>query len=311
MPLFLGIDTSNYKTSVALFDAEEDRVFCRSQSLCVSGHAMGLRQSEALFQHIRVLPGLIAALAPYEPGRLGAVAASVTPREAPSSYMPCFLTGRAVAESVAVVLGVAFRPFSHQQGHIASAHFSDSPDVLTRPFLCWHLSGGTTELLLVTPDESGLPLARTLGGSLDISAGQAVDRAGHMLGLPFPSGAAISALAESSAVHAYFAPRIDGFSFSLSGLENKFRQLKNKGAEDRDIARYVILSILSAVEAVSKKAIEAYGLPLVCSGGVMASAIIRQALVGRFGAVMVPAEYTGDNAAGIAYLASLSGKVMI
>lgn len=306
MPLFLGIDTSNYKTSVALYDSESGFVFNRSEFLTVAENTAGLRQSEALFQHIKILPGLIPTFSADTRDTLRAVSASVSPRESEQSYMPCFLAGKAIAQSLAVMMDVPFFPFSHQQGHIASARFSDHPEILKSPFLCWHLSGGTTELLLVKPDSSGIPHAEVVGASLDISAGQAIDRVGLMLSLRFPAGEAVSKLAGRSSSNEALSPKIKGFSFSLSGLENKCMDMKKNDAADEDIARYVLLSILSAVDRVTRKALDVHRLPLLLSGGVMASTLIRQALTDRFNAVVIPEKYTGDNAAGIAFLASLA-----
>ena len=190
----LALDTSNYTTSVAVFDGQTG---CnRSKLLEVRPGELGLRQSDALFQHVRELPGLFEQL--ERQGLLdgiAAVGASTRPREAEGSYMPCFLAGAAQGQSLAHVLGVPFYAFSHQQGHLAAAAWSAGRmDLLDRPFLAWHLSGGTTELLNVVPDGANVR-AEKLGGTSDISAGQLIDRTGVLLGLPFPAGRGLDALA--------------------------------------------------------------------------------------------------------------------
>ena len=192
-PCCLGIDTSNYTTSVALFDGGEGHNLGRL--LEVPPGALGLRQSDALFQHVKRLPELLHQL--REEGRLtglAAVGASVKPRWVEGSYMPCFLAGESLGRSLADALGAPFFPCSHQQGHLAAAAWSAGRmDLLDRPHLAWHLSGGTTELLYVTPEGPSLR-AEKIGGTSDLSAGQLIDRTGQLLGLAFPAGKALDAL---------------------------------------------------------------------------------------------------------------------
>ena len=188
MPVCLGIDTSNYTTSVALFDGM--RGYNLGRLLEVPEGALGLRQSDALFQHVKRLPLLIHQL--RTEGKLdapiSAVGASVKPRWVEGSYMPCFLAGESQGRSLADLLHVPFYPCAHQQGHIAAAAWSAGrAELLDRPHLAWHLSGGTTELVLVEP--AGATVECTcIGGTSDISAGQLIDRTGKLLNLTFPAG---------------------------------------------------------------------------------------------------------------------------
>ena len=189
----LALDTSNYTTSAAVFDG---RTGCnRSKLLEVRPGELGLRQSEALFQHVRELPGLLEQLEGQ--GLLDgitAVGASTRPREVEGSYMPCFLAGSSQGRSLAHTLGVPFFAHSHQQGHLAAAAWSAGRlDLLDGPFLAWHLSGGTTELLRVEPQGYSVK-GEIIGGTTDISAGQLIDRTGVLLGLDFPAGKALDAL---------------------------------------------------------------------------------------------------------------------
>ena len=178
----LGIDTSNYTTSAAVFDGSGG--YNAGRLLEVRPGELGLRQSDALFQHIKHLPGRFAELqAEGWLTGLSAVGASTRPRAVEGSYMPCFLAGASQGQSLAHVLGVPFYAFSHQQGHLAAAAWSAGRmDLLDRPFLAWHLSGGTTELLRAEPEGDGVAVrAEILGGTTDISAGQLIDRPGLRL----------------------------------------------------------------------------------------------------------------------------------
>ncbi len=183
----LGLDTSNYTTSAALFDGEEG--YNAGKLLEVPEGQLGLRQSEALFQHIKALPDRMQELRKTGPLKdVAAVAASTRPREVEGSYMPCFLAGESLGHSLAHTLNVPFFAVSHQQGHLAAAAWSAGHmELLDRPFLAWHLSGGTTELLYVEPDGVNVR-AEKIGGTSDISAGQLIDRTGVLLGLAFPAG---------------------------------------------------------------------------------------------------------------------------
>ena len=179
----LGLDTSNYTTSAALFDGEEG--YNAGKLLEVPEGQLGLRQSEALFQHIKALPDRMQELRKTGPLKdVAAVAASTRPREVEGSYMPCFLAGESLGRSLAHALNVPFFAVSHQQGHLAAAAWSAGHmELLDRPFLAWHLSGGTTELLYVEPDGVNVR-AEKIGGTSDISAGQLIDVPGCCWGLP-------------------------------------------------------------------------------------------------------------------------------
>ena len=189
----IGFDTSNYTTSAAVFGA--GRAENRGKLLTVPEGALGLRQSDALFQHVKRLHLMAEQLrADGAVGDIAAVGASTRPREVEGSYMPCFLVGEGEGRALAAALGVPFYPCSHQQGHVAAAAWSAGrEDLLDRPHLAWHLSGGTTELLRVEP-EGHTVRAEVIGGTSDIAAGQLIDRTGVLLGLPFPAGKALDAL---------------------------------------------------------------------------------------------------------------------
>ena len=183
----LGFDTSNYTTSVAIFDGASGEN--QSRLLPVKAGALGLRQADALFAHVKSLPALTGGLFSHvDPGSVAAVGVSTRPRAVEGSYMPCFLAGVCLAQTVAALLKVPLVEVSHQQGHLAAALWSAGrQELFASPFLAWHLSGGTTELLYTQPHGWNLDCSR-IGGTTDISAGQLIDRTGQLLELPFPAG---------------------------------------------------------------------------------------------------------------------------
>ncbi len=299
----LGFDTSNYTTSAAVFGggvAEN-----RGRLLTVPEGALGLRQSGALFQHVKRLHLMVERLrADGALGRIAAVGASTRPREAEGSYMPCFLVGEGEGRALAAALGVPFYPCSHQQGHIAAAAWSAGrEDLLDRPCLVWHLSGGTTELLKVEPDGHTVRGA-IVGGTSDIAAGQLVDRAGVLLGLPFPAGKALDGLYPEADGAGFFRVKLNGLTFSLSGMENKVKELAERGEKPANIARFTIDTILNVLLRATQEAQRRWpGLPVLCSGGVASNRQIRAAMEGACGAVFAQPQYAADNALGVAILA--------
>ena len=303
MPV-LGLDTSNYTTSAAVFDGEGGRN--QGRLLEVRPGELGLRQSDALFQHVKHLPEVVEALLGEEGlGTVQAVGASTRPRAVEGSYMPCFLAGASQGQVVSQVLGVPFYAFSHQQGHLAAAAWSAGRlDLLDRPFLAWHLSGGTTELLRVEPEEDGVAVrAEILGGTSDISAGQLIDRTGVLLGLPFPAGKEVEKLSRQAQKREYYKVKVNGLTFSLSGMENKVRQMVQRGEEPAEIAWFAQETVCRVVQACTKAAMEQYpGLPVLCSGGVASNGRLKELLRQNCGALFAQPQFSTDNAMGTAIL---------
>ena len=301
MPV-LGLDTSNYTTSAAVFDGQDG--LNASRLLTVKEGELGLRQSEALFQHVQRLPGQVEKLAQSGLLRdIRAVGASTRPRAVEGSYMPCFLAGTSQGQSMAYLLGVPFFAVSHQQGHLAAAAWSAGHlELMDRPFLAWHLSGGTTELLRVWPDGVNVQ-AEILGGTSDISAGQLIDRAGVMLGLQFPAGKALDQLYDSGSDCKTYPIKLNGLTFSLSGMENKVRQFHEKGAPAGEVARFVLDLVTDVVLRTTQAAQKEYpGLPVLCSGGVASNRRLRQVMESGCGALFSQPQYSTDNAMGVAIL---------
>lgn len=299
MPV-LGLDTSNYTTSAALFDGTSGENIGRL--LDVRPGELGLRQSDALFQHVKRLPELLERLLK---GRteIQAVGASTRPRAVEGSYMPCFLAGESQGRGIASALDVPFYTHSHQQGHLAAAAWSAGRlDLLDVPFLAWHLSGGTTELLLVRPEGTSVA-AEIIGGTSDLSAGQLIDRTGLLLGLQFPAGRALDELYSQADV--CYEPRVKlkGLTFSLSGMENQVKALAEEGEKPANIARFAIDAISNVVWRTTREAQKRYpGLPVLCSGGVASNTQLRAGLISLCGALFAEPRYSTDNAMGTAIL---------
>lgn len=302
--MYLGIDTSNYTTSIAVFDGINGEN--RSRLLDVKPGELGLRQSDAVFAHIKRLPELADALFQCaDRAAIRAIGVSTRPRAVEGSYMPCFLSGVSAAKTMAAVLGVPCYEFSHQQGHIAAALWSAGRmDLMKQPHLAWHLSGGTTELLLVEPEGKNVR-ASQIGGTDDISAGQIMDRTGKLLNLNFPSGKALDALSREAESHDYFKVKTNMLRFSFSGLENKVTQYYTSGHTSAETAQYAVHSVCDAVIRTTKDALKEYpGLPVVFSGGVASNSMLRESCQ-AFEAIFAQPALSTDNALGIAVLAWL------
>ncbi len=301
MMCFLGIDTSNYTTSVAL--SCDGRIEKNVRvPLKVSEGERGLRQSDAVFQHTVNIPVAFESLGAV---RVDALGVSVSPRDNEGSYMPCFLSGVACASALSSTMGIPLYRFSHQAGHIAAALYScGREDLHHSSFLAFHVSGGTTELTLV--DNGRITL---LGGTKDISAGKAIDRIGVKLGLAFPCGKALSGLCRDPFAVKPGRLSVDGLSFNLSGLENKAEKMIADGADKGAVADYTISHICAVIERLTENALSAYGeLPVIYAGGVMSNEHIRERIESRFGGLFADSEFSCDNAAGISRLTELTHK---
>lgn len=301
----LGIDTSNYTTSVALHT--NTTVLHRRKLLPVATGERGLRQSDAVFHHTRQLPDMVEQLFEQTDIRPNVVAVSDRPTEEDGSYMPCFLTGVGLARSLASVLAVPMYTFTHQQGHVAAALYgADKLDWINQPFLAFHVSGGTTDALLVEPDAESVIRCRKVAGSLDLKAGQLIDRVGVMMGLTFPAGAEMDKLCCDIGGLDKARPSMDGVNCHLSGAENQCRALFEKGASQAEVARYAFSFVTETIASMTERLFEQYGeMPLLYAGGVMSSKFISAQLKNRFGGSFAPAEFSADNAVGISVLGSM------
>ncbi len=305
MALYLGLDTSNYTTSIALYDTERKSVRMEKKLLPTAPGALGLRQSDAVFAHVQQLGTLSEELFSGRGEQLSGIGVSVFPRRAEGSYMPCFLVGKMSAELLSSSMGLPMYTFSHQEGHIAAALFSAGKlSLLKERFIAFHLSGGTTDALLVEPGEPVMKVTN-VAHSLDLKAGQAVDRVGLMLGLKFPCGPALTELALTCHEKIKVRPTMKGADCCLSGIENQCRKLLDSGKDSAYVALYCLRSIEAALIGMTEALLAQYGkLPLVYAGGVMSNILIRKTIEERFGGFFAEPVYSSDNAAGIALLAA-------
>ena len=306
--MFLGIDTSNYTTSSALYDDETKEIFQQKKLLPVKEGELGLRQSDAVFAHVKQLGEIVSSLFKDHNSAIDAIGVSTRPRDLDGSYMPCFLVGEMVAKCLSSSHGVPCYSFSHQQGHVAAALYSaDRTDLFGERFLAFHLSGGTTEALLVEPDEDRIMHCEKVAGSLDLKAGQAIDRVGVMLSLPFPAGKYLEELALLSTKQYKIKPTMKGLDCSLSGIENRCSKMLEDKEKPEDIALFCIKSVEAALCGMTDGLLDTYGnLPLVYAGGVMSDSIIRHTMEQKYDGIFAKPEFSSDNAAGIAVLTAIA-----
>lgn len=305
--LYLGIDTSNYTTSAALYDSESNSIRQVRKLLPVKKGEKGLRQSDAVFSHIGQLSPLIDELLSGTNSSPVCVGVSSRPRNVEGSYMPCFTVGICAAGIIASALKIPVHHFSHQQGHIVAALYSSGHlELINEKFIAFHVSGGTTEALLVTPDKDNIINCEIIASSTDLKAGQAVDRTGVMLGLDFPCGMKLDALAAKSNKNYKIKPSVRDGNCSLSGVENKCRAMLQSGETPEDTAKFCIQYICASLDSMTEYIIEKYGkLPLLFAGGVMSNSYIKKELAEKYGAYFAESMYSSDNAAGTALLAYL------
>lgn len=304
---FFGFDTSNYTTSVAIYDDEKNKIISRKKLLNVKVGERGLRQSEALFQHTVNLPSLVTDITDESGVDFDAVGASVAPRLVEGSYMPCFLAGKNVAQCVAAATGAPFFSTSHQHGHIAAAIFgSGRTELFNSGFIAFHLSGGTTEALLVTPDDDEVFHIELIAESLDLKAGQLIDRTGVLLGLDFPCGAELDSLSLKSDRIFNIKPTLKGNNCCLSGIENQVNAMFDSGCPAEDIASYAVSSVIKTVERMAENLLNDFGdLPLLFAGGVSSNSKMRSEFKRKFNASFAPPSFSADNAAGVAIITSI------
>ena len=313
---YLGIDTSCYTTSIACVEADAEKqgiVLDERTVLSVPLGGRGLRQSDALFQHNRNLPALLERLfASVDPKRIAAVAVSAAPTAEPGSYMPVFLAGKLAAKAIAGALSIPLLETTHQSGHVRAALFGREALLERERFLAVHLSGGTTDLLSVRPIPVGgrhFELEK-MGQANDLHAGQFVDRIGVALGLPFPCGRHLEALATAATDRSIRIPSaVRGLDCSLSGAETRAYQLIQDGMARESVAFAVYDCLSRTLAKLLKHAAETTGCgDVLLSGGVASSRLLAQMLSARVdGAARLwfgRGDLSSDNAVGAALLAA-------
>ena len=310
--LYLGIDTSNYTTSVALCDGNGRIVLNLKKLLDVKEGERGLRQSDALFAHTKNLPELMDELSVfltenYPERKIKAVGFSARPRDVEGSYMPCFLAGACAAKSIAAALGCPYYDFSHQNGHVMAALYSAGRlDLLESdaPFAAFHVSGGTTELLLVR-GVNGEPKARLVGGTEDVNAGQAIDRTGVLMGMKFPCGKEMEQACNNAANIPHQKTRISvrGLTCNLSGLENLAAKLYRESGDVAKTSAYCFDFIADTLYSMTLNARRVYGdIHVLFAGGVMSNSRIKTHLAFLGNVSFSEPQFSADNAAGVALM---------
>lgn len=307
MRVFLGFDTSNYTTSAALVGENGELIANLKRPLPVKEGAVGLRQSDAVFAHVKNLPSLTEELGRCLEGcEPIAIGVSTRPRNIEGSYMPCFLVGQGVADSLAAVSRVPVFTFSHQCGHMMAAIASSGAfSLLERSFAAFHVSGGTTDVLRVCTSQDGGFLAECVGGAADLHAGQVIDRVGVYMGVPFPCGIHMERLALE--FHGRLPNKkisVNGLHANLSGLENIAKRMYDETADPSLVSAFVFRYIAETLAALSQAYTDAYGdAPFLYAGGVMSNALIKAYIAERFNAHFAEPALSSDNAVGIAHLA--------
>lgn len=306
MDCFVGFDTSNYTTSASVCSATGEIVANIKLPLPVKEGECGLRQSDAVFAHVKNLPQVLKELRDaVRPYRVLAVGCSTRPRDAEGSYMPCFLSGRVAAEAFAAALDVPVFETAHQDGHIMAALYSSGnmEELLKAPFCAFHVSGGTTEVLYVLPQENGFDVS-LVGGTADLNAGQAIDRVGVMMGLKFPCGREMESLA-STFEGKLPAARVcvkDG-RCNLSGLQNLAEKLWKEQSDPAMISAYVFSFVGKTLQKMTEALDARYpNIPIVYAGGVMSNRALQEMLSKRPNTYFAAPAFSADNAAGVALL---------
>lgn len=305
---YLGIDTSCYTTSVALFNDYSQLVAEARKTLEVKAGKRGLQQSEMVFQHTRNLPNLIEKVIGGESYLFDAIGVSGAPRPIENSYMPAFLSGVAVARSIAATSNASIYIISHQENHLEAGLWSASWNNAER-FLMLHASGGTTDLLVAEKQATGRYKLSLIGGSIDLHAGQFVDRIGVALGLQFPAGPALEHLANMAINKATLPLSVNKMTMSLSGPATAAQRLIDAGIDGATIALGVEYVLAETFAKVLLNATEAYNVRnVLLVGGVNSNNYIRIHIKERLAKknikLWIPeAQFSCDNAVGCAAFA--------
>ena len=296
--MILGIDTSNYTTSICVLDKNKI-VFDLREMLTVKKGMKGLRQSEAFYQHIIKLPALIKEI---KDQTIEGVCVSSHPRRVEGSYMPCFRAGESIATIITDSLHIPLHKTTHQEGHIEAGLYGNTG--IADKFICVHMSGGTTEILLCRKDDQGY-LTQIIGKTIDISAGQLIDRIGCMLGMVFPCGKEMDVLYDSNQT-LKLPVSVKGAEISFSGVENQCKLHYERGVESISIIGGVFNCVAESIMKAVKYATFQYNIQdILFVGGVSGSINIRNMFLSNKDRLQFyfPQDYLStDNAVGVALI---------
>lgn len=307
---YIGIDTSSYTTSLAVLD-DKDRIILNSREILkIKDGQRGLRQQEAVFQHVNNLPDLIGdMIKKIDISKIEVISCSSKPRNKENSYMPVFVVGKGQAFVLSKTIGCSYKEFSHQEGHIASV-LLDNKSIVNNQFLSLHISGGTTELLLVDNKKQNSEI-EIIGGTLDLNIGQLIDRIGVEAGLKFPCGKKMDEIAQKGSILDFtiLIKIKDNTWFNLSGIENHFKKLIRSELykiEDIFATLFHIISLF-LYKVIVNSSIKYNLNNIVITGGVAANSILREyltmELIKENIILYFPSiDLCTDNAVGIAYM---------
>ena len=313
MAYYLGLDTSNYTTSASIYNSETNEMLMKKKLLPVKQGECGLRQSDAVFHHVQQLPQIIEELFEGFNGTLSAIGVSSKPRDNEGSYMPCFTVGYGTAKALAVSMKIPIYTFSHQNGHIAAALYSAGcTELIGQKFIAFHVSGGTTEAVVVEPDSDNSFRPTLVAKTLDLNAGQLIDRVGVMLGLQFPCGSELEKLAFRNNEPIKAKATLKGCDCCLSGIENICRRAYNEGKPKEYVSALCLAYVEKTISSMCSTLLEKYGkLPVLFAGGVMSDSIIKEELNKKFDAYFAQPAFSADNASGTAYLCYLKNNINV
>lgn len=313
--VYLGIDTSCYTTSVAVLDEAGLLLGEARRILDVKPGCCGLQQSEMVFQHTRNLPNLLEQVLQGGKYEITAIGVSGYPRPLEDSYMPAFLAGTGVARGLSAAIGAKLHIISHQENHLEAGMWSAGGPSAER-FLLLHASGGTTDLLLVERQADGRFKLTEVGGSIDLHAGQFIDRVGVALGLQFPTGPELEKLAATADVSQMveLPVSVRKLNVSLSGPATAALRKLEAGADGAGLALGVQYALAETFARMLRNGAAEYNVQAVLLvGGVASNTYIRkhvtEKLAKRRVSVWIPeARFSCDNATGCAAFAYRMSK---
>lgn len=313
--VYLGIDTSCYTTSVAVLDEAGLLLGEARRILDVKPGRCGLQQSEMVFQHTRNLPNLLEQVLQGGKYEITSIGVSGYPRPLEDSYMPAFLAGTGVARGLSAAIGAKLHIISHQENHLEAGMWSAGGPSAER-FLLLHASGGTTDLLLVERQADGRFKLTEVGGSIDLHAGQFIDRVGVALGLQFPTGPELEKLAATAGVSQMveLPVSVRKLNVSLSGPATAALRKLEAGADGAGLALGVQYALAETFARMLRNGAAEYNVQAVLLvGGVASNTYIRkhvtEKLAKRRVSVWIPeARFSCDNATGCAAFAYRMSK---
>jgi len=306
--IVLGIESSCDETGVALYDGERG-LLAHALYSQVALHAEygGVVPELASRDHVRKLLPLLREVfadAGIERTQVGGVAYTCGP-----GLVGALMVGAACGRTLAWAWGVPAVGVHHMEGHLLAPMLEPEPPAF--PFLALLVSGGHTLLVAV----AGVGRYRILGESIDDAAGEAFDKTAKLLGLPYPGGPRLAALAEQGDPQRFSFPRPmtdrPGLDFSFSGLKthalNTLAGLAGSEQDKADVARAFEDAVVDTLAIKCRRALQQSGLQrLVIAGGVGANRRLRAQLAelmrARGGQVYYPRpQFCTDNGAMIAY----------